>query len=221
MGWILSVVFHELAHGIVASLGGDYTIRQRGGLTLNPFTYMDPVFSIGVPIFFLLSGGIPLPGGSIRIRHDLLRSRGWSTAVALAGPFSNLLLLLACALPFHPRLGWLHQSDVFEDWTPVQLVLATMVVLQFISVMLNLIPIPPLDGFNAIRPYFDRETQARFSSPQIQWIGVLVLYFVILRSHTVVQGFYHLEDYALARLGFDELTIDSIGLAFNKVLFNQ
>ena len=75
IGWILSVVLHEFAHGIVAYWGGDYTIRERGGLTLNPLQYVDPMMSIGLPVFFMLMGGIPLPGGSTYIRHDLLRSR--------------------------------------------------------------------------------------------------------------------------------------------------
>ena len=46
IGWIISVVLHEFAHGIVAYWGGDYTIRERGGLTLNPLQYVDPVFSL-------------------------------------------------------------------------------------------------------------------------------------------------------------------------------
>ena len=221
LGWIVSVVLHELAHGVVAYLGGDYTIRQRGGLTLNPFQYMDPVFSIAVPIFFLLSGGIPLPGGVTYIRHDLLRSKGWSTAVSLAGPATNFLLFLLFALPFHPALGWLHQSAYVEEWTSFQLFMATMVVLQFIVVIINLIPIPPLDGFGAIRPWFDRATQEKFNNPQVRWIGIAVLYFVVLRSPTIVQGMYNLEDKMLLRMGFDVDTIDAIGSAFNKVLFSK
>lgn len=49
VGWILSVVLHEFAHGLVAHLGGDYTIKERGGLTLNPLAYVDPVFSLLLP----------------------------------------------------------------------------------------------------------------------------------------------------------------------------
>src|SRR5881394_1631143 len=89
IGWILSVVVHEFAHGLVAYLGGDYTIRERGGLTLNPFQYVDPLFSIIMPAIFLMMGGIPLPGGVTYIRRDLLRSNGWNSAVSLAGPVMN------------------------------------------------------------------------------------------------------------------------------------
>ena len=99
IGWIMSVVLHEFAHGIVAYWGGDYTIRERGGLTLNPLQYVDPVFSILLPIVFLCMGGIPLPGGSTYVRRDLLRGRGWNSAVSLAGPLMNFLIFLGLHHP--------------------------------------------------------------------------------------------------------------------------
>src|SRR3954466_7301628 len=86
IGWVLSVVLHEFAHGFVAYLGGDYTIRERGGLTLNPLQYVDPVMSLLLPARLLLMGGVPLPGGVTYIRRDLLRGRAWQAAVSLAGP---------------------------------------------------------------------------------------------------------------------------------------
>jgi len=121
IGWILSVTLHELAHGVVAFLGGDYTIRERGGLTLNPFKYMDPVVSIILPLFFLLMGGVPLPGGVTYVRRDLLRSKLWETAVSLAGPATNFVLFLLCVLPFHNRFGWIHPPPLVAEWTPTQL----------------------------------------------------------------------------------------------------
>ena len=86
IGWILSVVLHELGHGIVAHLGGDYTIRERGGLTLNPLQYIDPIFSLLVPAIIFLAGGLPLPGGVTYVRMDLMTHRGWESVVSAAGP---------------------------------------------------------------------------------------------------------------------------------------
>src|SRR5438477_13152803 len=94
IGWILSVILHEFAHGLVAYWGGDYTIRERGGLTLNPLAYIDPLNSLVLPTVFLLMGGIPLPGGVTYIRRDLIRSRGWSSAVSAAGPAMNFILFI-------------------------------------------------------------------------------------------------------------------------------
>ncbi len=220
VGWILTVVLHELAHGVVAHLGGDYTVRERGGLTLNPLQYVDPMMSIALPIFFLLTGGIPLPGGATYIRDDLLRSRGWASAVSLAGPATNFLLFLLFALPFHPRWGWMHVSVDLDEWSSLQLFLATMVVLQFVVMVMNLIPIPPLDGFGAIKPYLDPEAREKFSSRTVSMVGMLVLFFVVLRVPGVIQGIYHLEDKVLEWLGFGRVRY-LIGMAFNKVLFNE
>src|SRR6266576_6003482 len=86
IGWIMSVVLHEFAHGVVGYLGGDYTIKERGGLTLNPLQYIDPIFSLLLPVVFLLMGGIPLPGGVTYIRRDLLCNRFWQVAMSAAGP---------------------------------------------------------------------------------------------------------------------------------------
>jgi Zn-dependent protease len=221
VGWVISVTLHELAHGVVAYLGGDYTIRERGGLTLNPFKYMDPLLSIAMPLFFLAQGGVPLMGGATYIRNDLLRSRLWQTAVSLAGPATNFCLFLLCALPFHPKLGWIHFSyfSSVSQMTSTQLFLGAMVVLQFLACLLNLLPIPPIDGFGAIKPYFDERTQALLSTPQVRMGGLIVLWFLLPRSF--FDGIYRLEDQTLARLGFDPPTIWLIGEAFNKVLYNQ
>src|SRR5438105_9992269 len=94
IGWIMSVVLHEFAHGIVAYWGGDYTIKERGGLTLNPLQYIHPVFSIVVPVLILIVGGVPLPGGATYIRRDLLKGDLWDTAVSLAGPAMDLVVFL-------------------------------------------------------------------------------------------------------------------------------
>jgi Zn-dependent protease len=165
IGWILSVVFHEFAHGVVALWGGDHTIRERGGLTLNPLQYVDPLMSIGLPLLFLLMGGIPLPGGVTYVRRDLLRSRAWEIAVALAGPAANLLLFVLCVLPLHPAVGWVDATQSPEQWSNAQTFLGAMAVLQIVAVVLNLIPIPPLDGFNAISPLLKDEMRTMLMTP--------------------------------------------------------
>ena len=180
VGWIMTVVLHELAHGVVAYLGGDYTIRERGGLTLNPLQYLDPLMSIGLPIFFLLSGGIPLPGGVTYVRDDLLKSRLWASAVSLAGPATNFVLFLLTALPFHPQYGWIHPPRSVADWNNLQLFLAAMSVLQFLAFIINLIPIPPLDGFGAIRPFLNDDLRTKLASRQVAFAGIAILYFAVL-----------------------------------------
>ena len=97
IGWIFSLCLHEFSHALVAYYGGDTSVREKGYLTFNPLKYTHPVYSILLPMVFLLLGGIGLPGGAVYIERWRLRSKGWESAVSLAGPAANLLLALAAA----------------------------------------------------------------------------------------------------------------------------
>lgn len=220
IGWILSVVLHEFSHGLVASLGGDYTIRERGGLTLNPLQYVDPVMSIILPAVFLLMGGIPLPGGATYIRHDLLRGRLWESAVAAAGPASNILLFLACALPLHPAVGWLTPANLYQP-TNLQLFLGAMAILQAISVVLNLVPIPPLDGFQIISPYLNEPTRLKLTTAPIATVLFIGYFLLLFTSPTVFLKLFQLILFILHTLGFDPFYQDFFRRAFLTALFGQ
>src|SRR5207244_11119180 len=89
--WVFSVCLHEFGHAAAAYRGGDYTVKDKGYLTLNPLHYAHPVYSLLMPVVFMLLGGIGLPGGAVYIDHSLLRSRAWETWVALAGIAMNLV----------------------------------------------------------------------------------------------------------------------------------
>ena len=73
--WVFSVCLHEFGHALVAYYGGDYTVRDKGYLTLNPLHYTHPLYSLLLPVLFMMLGGIGLPGGAVYIERDLLRSR--------------------------------------------------------------------------------------------------------------------------------------------------
>lgn len=185
IGWILTVVLHEFAHGLVASWGGDYTIRERGGLSLNPLQYVDPMMSLIFPAIILLLGGVPLPGGATFVRRDLLRSRFWDTAVSLAGPGMNLLLFAACALALHPSVGWLDPTLPPEQWSAGQIFLGTMAVLQLFGVVLNLVPVPPLDGFQALAPYLPADLRDKLSMPPISTFAFFGYVMVLWNSEII------------------------------------
>jgi Zn-dependent protease len=147
IGWIFSVCLHEFAHAAVAYWGGDRTVARKGYLTLNPVKYTHPVYSLAMPMLFLLLGGIGLPGGAVYIEDRLLRSRAWRTAVSLAGPAANAALLVVLALPF--LLGVFQPGEQSLRACCV----AFLAGLQASALVLNLLPIPPLDGFQAISPW--------------------------------------------------------------------
>jgi Zn-dependent protease len=210
IGWVMSVTLHEFAHGLIGWWGGDYTIRERGGLTLNPLQYVDPVMSIVLPVIFLIMGGLPLPGGATYIRRDLLRSRGWDTAVSAAGPAMNLILFGLLAIPLLPNIGWI---DVFKtpmEWTTPQKFVAAMCYLQLLSVILNLVPVPPLDGFGMIAPHLNDDLRLRLTTPPLSSI-LFFGYFMLLwqapgvremirnSMHSIMGG----ELYNRARSGFE------------------
>ena len=172
--WIFSVCLHEFGHAIVAYYGGDTSVREKGYLTFNPLKYTHPVYSLLMPVIFMMLGGIGLPGGAVYIDDHALRSRQWRTAVSLAGPAMNILLVGLLWLPF--AAGWLDPSRT----SVAAYSLAFLIQLEISSVLLCLLPVPPLDGFRAISPWLPEETTERLlaQSSMFMWGLFLILWYV-------------------------------------------
>ena len=172
--WIFSVCLHEFGHAIVAYHGGDTSVREKGYLTFNPLKYTHPVYSLLMPVLFMMLGGIGLPGGAVYIERDRLRSREWETAVSLAGPAMNVLWVLALCLPF-----WMHWIPA-ESRSVLAISLAFLIRLEISAVLFNLLPVPPLDGFQAISPWLPEETRSRImaQSNLLFWGLILVMWNV-------------------------------------------
>ena len=93
---LVSMILHELAHGLVAYALGDTTAKEEGRLTLNPIKHIDPVFSVAVPLILYLTGG-PIFGGAkpVPVNSRNLKFGVWGMAlVAIAGPLTNFILAL-------------------------------------------------------------------------------------------------------------------------------
>ena len=155
-GWILTICVHEFCHAITAYWGGDRSVLASGYLTWNPLRYVNPIFSIVIPLVFILLGGIGFPGGAIFFDPRNLRHRGWQTAVALAGPVGTVLCFLVLASPFWSGL-W--ASFITDQTVYFWAGLAALCFLEIAILILNLLPIPPLDGWGAIAPYLSRNVQ--------------------------------------------------------------
>lgn len=171
IGWIFSLTLHEFAHALVAYWGGDSSVRDKGYLTFNPLRYTHPVYSLVLPVLFLLMGGIGLPGGAVYIETWRLRNSKWESAVSLAGPLANLLLAAIIGLLF--RFG-LVGGDVLG------LSLAFLGLLQVTAALFNLLPIPPFDGFGALRPQLNlvlRRQMDEFSRISM-WVVLALFWFV-------------------------------------------
>jgi Zn-dependent protease len=146
-GWAVSLCLHEFGHAYTALRGGDTSVRDKGYLTLDIRRYTDPVLSIVLPLVLLLVGGLPLPGGAVWINHHALRSRAVQSAVSLAGPGANLAIgvlltiaVTAVSMPDGLRWG-----------------LSWLALVQVLAFVLNMLPVPGLDGFGAIDPYLPYE----------------------------------------------------------------
>ena len=189
--WVFSVCLHEFGHAIVAYYGGDTTVREKGYLSLNPLNYAHPVTSVLIPVVFMMLGGIGLPGGAVYIEHDRLRSRNWEAAVSLAGPAMNVLLTLALCVPFWTGL-------IPSDPQAVPAVsLAFLIELQICAVLFNLLPIPPLDGFQALAPWQPPEVRERLLSQSniFLWGLFLILWYVPAANHFFFGMVYAILDF--------------------------
>jgi len=190
IGWIFSLCLHEFSHALVAYYGGDITVKDKGYLTFNPLKYTHPVYSILLPVLFLALGGIGLPGGAVYIETWRLRSRVWVTAVSLAGPTSNLILAILLGLLL--RFGPVSAGGIWPG-------LAFLGVLQVTATLFNLIPLPPFDGYGAIRPYLDqgfRETLDAFGQFSL-FLVISAFWFVPF----IGDGFWQVVYSMAGRLG--------------------
>ena len=180
VGWIFTLCLHEFSHAIVAYYGGDTSVKDKGYLTFNPLKYTHPVYSIVLPMIFLLLGGIGLPGGAVYIETWRLRSKRWESAVSLAGPAANLVL--AIILGFILKILPVSSSGIWPG-------LAFLALMQVSAMVLNLIPLPPFDGYRALAPFLPRQT--RFNIDQYSNI-IMMTVFVLLWYVPFVNNFFWL-----------------------------
>lgn len=146
--WVVPVIFaitvHEVAHGWVAKYYGDNTAWMLGRLTLNPFKHIDPVGTILVPGLMLAFTGFvfgwakPVP---VNIRN-LHNPKHDMAIVALAGPVANLLMAIGWSLFI--RIALL--INITEYSVPMIYVGIAGIMINLVLGLLNLLPIPPLDG---------------------------------------------------------------------------
>ena len=177
--WALPVLFaitlHEAAHGFVALRGGDSTAWMLGRVTLNPVKHIDPLGTVLLPMLMLAFTGFifgyakPVP-----VNFNRLRDIKWGTVkVALAGPFTNLLLAIISV-----GIMWLALLLPQALQIPLLKMMAASVMINFILMWLNLFPILPLDGGRALHALLPRTQQVAFG--QTERYGFIIILILLL-----------------------------------------
>ncbi|HNO74537.1 site-2 protease family protein [Nitrosomonas mobilis] len=179
---IFAITFHEAAHGYVAKRFGDLTAQRAGRVSLNPVKHIDPVGTIAVPLIMfitsklMLGGGIlfgwakPVPVNFNQLRHPK-RDMLW---VAAAGPGANLLMAFFWALII--KLGMLLPESAFIR--PMVLMGIAGIEINVILMILNLLPLPPLDGGRIAVSLLPEKLAWKFA--QIEPYGMIILLTLLI-----------------------------------------
>lgn len=226
VGWLASVCLHEFGHAIVAYWGGDTSVKDKGYLTLNPLKYTDFNLSLMLPLIFLLLGGIPLPGAAVYINHHRLRNRIWKSAVSAAGPLFSILVMLGLGVVF--KLGFPSSLDItnhiyfdrngealpINDYSWIWPALAFLIYLEAFVVIINLLPIPSLDGFGIIEPWLPPEMQNQ--ARKFAKYGIILLFGLLWFVEPLSSLLANLAFYITHRLGIPLLMVRLGYQLFNK-----
>ena len=170
---IFAITVHEVAHGWVASKLGDQTAKMMGRLTLNPIKHMDPVGTVLLPLVMIIltpyafGWAKPVPVNWRNLRHP----KRDMALVAIAGPAANLLMLMMWTL----FLVIIENVNFLPAYTLLLLnnMAAVGIIINIILIVLNLLPLPPLDGSRVVAAFLSPAMALKYHKLE-RW-GLLIL----------------------------------------------
>lgn len=172
---VVGITFHEFSHAFTAEQLGDHRVRALGRVSLNPARHIDPLGAV----FFALVGfgwGRPVPVNVYALRPG----RVGMAFVAAAGPLANVVVALLFAAVFRVL-------DIVDlRLAVVSQVIEYIVLLNFALALFNLLPIPPLDGYNAALGLLP--PRYAYTLQRYEQYGFLLLLGLILLSYGPVSG---------------------------------
>lgn len=178
---IFSIIIHEIAHGYMAEWFGDPTARLAGRLTMNPIPHIDPLGSIILPGILAFTGTGFIIGWAKPVPYNPynLSNFKWGTVmVGLAGVLANLALavIFGLMLRFNTELGI--SPGPFAD------MLGTIVFLNIVLAVFNMIPFPPLDGAKVLFAFLPYRFQRIHDYLEQNWLIFIV--FVIFFAQYII-----------------------------------
>jgi len=180
--WALPVLFaitvHEVAHGWVARRLGDPTAMMLGRLTLNPLKHIDPIGTVLVPLVLIVLGGVifgwakPVPITAENLRHP----KRDMAFVAAAGPLANLVMALFWALLM--KLALILPSGLMDLALPLTYMGGAGITINVLLMVLNLLPVPPLDGSRVLAGFLPDPLAWKFS--RLEQYGLIILLLLMV-----------------------------------------
>jgi len=175
---VLGLVVHEVAHAAVAVARGDQTPRLDGRLSLDPRHHLDPLGTLVV--FFIYFGwGRPLRLNPYRVRSSLDPALVW-----LAGPLASLLVAIALSIPLKMLLA----SGVIAFNSPLFQLILVAFYFNVLLAVVNILPIPGLDGYNVLGALFRRRYAKFFSQVDANRQAILLAVVLVVLFAPLVLG---------------------------------
>lgn len=205
---LFAVILHEVAHGWVAEKFGDSTARRAGRLTLNPIKHIDPIGTVLLPLILIVMGSKYLFGWAkpVPVNFSALRNPKRDMIwVALSGPGTNFCLgilsalLLRLIIFFEPSAVVLANKDVPPEvlrdmgmgvsvMVPIVLMLIASVWINSVLMVLNMIPVPPLDGGRVLVGLLP--PRAAYSYSKVEPFGIIIIVLLVFMIPFTQQLFY-------------------------------
>jgi Zn-dependent protease len=192
---LIGLPVHEFSHALAAFRLGDGTAKLFGRLTLNPIAHFDPVGGTLLALTFI---GSAATGGAIGFGWakptpvnplNLEGGRRGEAIVAAAGPISNLVLAIACAIPLRYLINNPELIDQLGGTGGIVFqVLFLFVQINLLLMVFNLIPIPPLDGSKVMFAFMDRRTEYQIRPFLEQWGFFILLALLFIPPGNSIGG---------------------------------
>ncbi len=173
---IFAITVHEASHGYAANYYGDRTAKMLGRLSLNPIKHIDPLGTVLVPLLLVLTHAPFLFGWAKPVpvtERNLKNPRKELAIIAVAGPLSNLIMALIWAC--FCKLATIIAYNQFSE--PLYLMGIAGIQINFILMLLNILPLPPLDGSKILNNFL--RGKAALFYDKIEPYGFFILLFLL------------------------------------------